>query len=111
MNTPFIKNNAEIYIYDISDENTIEGTRKITFKEIYKKSFDLIICSHVLEHVPYPLKILKNIYKAMNENTFLYLEMPFEKIMHIKDNFELLDNKKHWHEHINFFSKDSINAM
>ena len=47
----------------------------------------------------------------MNENTFLYLEMPFEKIMHIKDNFELLDNKKHWHEHINFFTKDSINAM
>ena len=37
--------------------------------------------------------------------------MPFEKIMHIKDNFELLDNKKHWHEHINFFTKDSINAM
>ena len=111
-NTPFIKNNnAEIYIYDISNENTIEGTRKILFKEIYKKSFDLIICSHVLEHVPYPLKILKNIYKAMNENTFLYLEMPFEKIMHIKDNFELLDNKKHWHEHINFFSKNSINAM
>ena len=41
----------------------------------------------------------------MNENTFLYLEMPFEKIMHIKDNFELLDNKKHWHEHINFLLK------
>ncbi len=31
--------------------------------------------------------------------------------MNIKDSNALLINKKHWHEHINFFSKDSIKAM
>ena len=47
----------------------------------------------------------------MNKKTFLYLEMLFVKIMNIKDSDELLNNKKHWHEHINYFSIESIEAM
>ncbi len=31
--------------------------------------------------------------------------------MNIKDSDELLNNKKHWHEHINYFSIESIEAM
>ncbi len=111
-NSPFKnKQNTEIFIYDVSKVNTMKGTNKISFEKIFTKKFDLIICSHVLEHVSYPRKLLKNIYKVMNKNTFLYLEMPFEKIMNIKDSNELLNNKKHWHEHINFFSKASIEGM
>ena len=47
----------------------------------------------------------------MNKITFYYLEMIFEKIMNIKNSDELLNNKKHWHEHINYFSIVSIEAM
>ncbi len=111
-NSPFKNNrNTEVFIYDVSRVNTMKGTNKISFEKIFTKKFDLIICSHVLEHVSYPRKLLKNIYKAMNKKTFLYLEMPFEEIMNIKDSNELLNNKKHWHEHINFFSKASIESM
>ncbi len=95
-NNPFKNNkNTKIFVFDISKVNTIKGINKISYKEACKNKFDLIICSHVLEHVSYPRKLLKNIYKIMN----------------IKDSNALLINKKHWHEHINFFSKDSIKAM
>jgi len=47
----------------------------------------------------------------MNKITFFYLEMIIEKIMNIKNSDELLNNKKHWHEHINYFSIVSIEAM
>jgi hypothetical protein len=45
----------------------------------------------------------------MDEDTVLYIEVPYEKLM--QNNSESKDKyltKRHWHEHINFFSENSL---
>ena len=80
----------------------------MTKNDVYKHSYDLVVCMQVLEHVSYPKKILKEISNVMNKNSILYIEIPHEKM--IRDN-ELPVHKKHWHEHINFYTKDSLKFL
>ena len=74
--------------------------------------FDLVTCNQVLEHVPEPLKILEEISTVMSPKTWLYFDLPFEKIMQGNADLEVrLKQKKHWHEHINFFSAKGIKKL
>ena len=48
----------------------------------------------------------------MHSDTILYIEVPFEKIMmKYPNSTELYLEKKHWHEHINFFSEESLHKL
>ena len=48
----------------------------------------------------------------MNEDTILYIEVPCEKIVFNDPNsFNLHNDKKHWHEHINFFTYLSMQKL
>jgi len=105
-NTPFRNKCELLHIYEISDKPLVKKAVRITnFKN--KNKYDLIVCSHVLEHVPYPKSTLQEISKVMDDETLFYIELPFEKVM--KSNTPL--TKRHWHEHINFFSKESIKKL
>lgn len=43
----------------------------------YSKQFDLVIISHVLEHIPRPLEILREVKSLMNPKSgFLFIEVP-----------------------------------
>ena len=45
----------------------------------------------------------------MKKNSYLYIEVPFEKIVY--DAHPEMPNpkkKRHWHEHINFFTRKSL---
>jgi hypothetical protein len=92
-NTPF-KNNM-VHIYDISNTPPVAG---VLVDSPFGK-YDLVVCSHVLEHVPYPEVVLHEIRKYIGE--ILYIELPLE------DTSKAIE-KKYWHEHINFFSIDSL---
>jgi SAM-dependent methyltransferase len=39
--------------------------------------FDGIICQAVLEHVPYPQKVIAEMYRVLNPGGILYIEVPF----------------------------------
>lgn len=113
MNTPFLKkNNRLIHIYDISNVEPIAGIKRVDKNQLLRNDYDLIICSNVLEHVPYPNNLLLEISEAMNKYSYLYIEVPYEKVMQMgyldSANYLL---KKHWHEHINFFSKASLESL
>jgi len=43
---------------------------------LFKKKFTLISLIYVLEHIADPVLLLKNIRKDMNDNSFLYIEIP-----------------------------------
>ena len=74
------------------------------------EKYDLIVCSNVLEHIPYPAEILGDIKACMDSDTILYLEVPLEEIM--RDPFDgFYRNKRHWHEHINFFSEIALRRL
>ncbi|MBM3856398.1 MAG: class I SAM-dependent methyltransferase [Verrucomicrobia bacterium] len=111
-NTPFKTKNSLLHIYEINNKQPIQGAKVVDKKIILKTSYDLIVCSNVLEHVPYPSDLLLEIKEAMNPETILYLEVPFEEIMqHANGDKNLHLKKRHWHEHINFYSEESLRRL
>ena len=40
--------------------------------------FDIVICSHVFEHLSHPLDVLKKLTQHLKENSILFIEVPFE---------------------------------
>ena len=108
-NTPFKNNNKKIHIYDLGNPKTVKGVERVTKSDLKNKKYDLIICSNVLEHVSYPSETLFDIKRNMNSRSLLYIEIPYEKLMiQINNKEKSYLDKKHWHEHVNFFSKKSI---
>lgn len=112
LNTPFKSQCKLLHIYDISSKPLIGNAIRLDRNAIDHIEYDLIVFSHVLEHVPFPLDLLSEIRSVMKKNTMLYLEIPHEDIVRLNpDSRELYKLKKHWHEHINFFTQESINCL
>ncbi len=109
-NTPFKNKNDSFDIYDISNKDVIAGARIVSKNLAQSKKYKLIVCSNVLEHVPYPSELLSDIKKTMNAESLLYIEVPLETlVLNNTSNLHLL--KKHWHEHINFYSEQSLRLL
>lgn len=109
-NTPFKNNNEAFDIYDISNKDVLAGARIVSKKEAQSNKYKLIVCSNVLEHVPYPSDLLTDITKSMNNESVLYIEVPLENVV-LNNNGDLHTHKKHWHEHINFYSEKSLRLL
>jgi hypothetical protein len=111
-NTPFKSKCNLFHIYDISNKPVIEGAKKVDKSTADKNKYDLVVCSNVLEHVPYPTELILDIKTVMSEDTLLYLEIPLEDIIRTAETeINLHEKKKHWHEHINFYTEKSIHSM
>jgi len=106
-NTPFRSRCSAHFVYDISHIPLVEGARQVTREEAVQVAPDLVICSNVLEHVPYPHELLAEIALVMSRDAIFYVEVPFEDLMR-EDGPAPHGRKKHWHEHINFFSEQSL---
>jgi len=66
---------------------------------------DVVICRHVIEHVPYPLELLSRVRQALERSTHgrIFFETPCVEW--------ILRNKVIWdffHEHCSLFSADSL---
>lgn len=110
VNSPFRGKNEFLHIYDISQKNVVSDARSVSREETLSWKYDLIICSEVLEHIPYPSDMLMDIRERMGEQTFLYIEVPHEPLMQC-DVHDKVEQKKHWHEHINFFSLRALDNL
>lgn len=82
-NTPF-RNEAEITVCEIGDD-------------IPWSSFDLVVLSHVLEHVAKPRELLGR--AVVRSCGLVYIEVPLEI------------NNDHWHEHVQKFNARSLSEM
>lgn len=111
-NTPYKTRNKLFHVYDISNKSElITGAKKIAIEDAIDTDYDLIVCSNVLEHAPYPADIIHDIKALMCADSVLYIEIPLEDIVRTCDSDTKLVKKRHWHEHINFFSESSIRAL
>lgn len=109
-NTPF-KNLCKVFdVFDLSNKAVIDGAIAISRDEAFNKKYDLVICSNVLEHVSFPSELLFEIKKTIDKSSILYIEVPYEDLMKNYPD-DCLAKKKHWHEHINFYSKKSISCL
>ena len=109
-NTPFRFRAERVDLYDLSQLPVLEGVRAVTREEALDNRYSLIVCSHVLEHVSYPADLLRELYPMMGPETICYLEVPHESLMRTSP-LEAHLRKRHWHEHINFFSEDSLRHL
>ena len=109
-NTPFKKSNTAFDIYDVNKKEVADGANVVSKNEAFSKKYQLIVCSNVIEHVSYPSDLLFDILNVMNNDSVLYIETPLENIMAINE-INLYTKKKHWHEHINFFSEKSLRKL
>jgi SAM-dependent methyltransferase len=112
INTPFRRVATEHSVYDISNIPLVEGAHVMSLQQAAMRQYDLIVCSQVLEHLPYPREVLTQIATVMNSSTILYIEVPHEDLVRlIDDRQQRLKGKHHWHEHINFFTIESLEAI
>lgn len=109
-NTPFEKQRVSLDIFDISGKAVEGDARIVTREQATSSKYRLIVCSQILEHIPYPSDILFAVRDAMDEESILYIEVPYEELMRT-DAVDKENKKRHWHEHVNFYSKYSIDAL
>ena len=110
-NSLFKDSGCELFIYEISGVLLEDGINSFS-KDRSDITFDLITCNQVLEHVPDPQEVLTEITALMKPGTWLYFDLPFEKIMQEQLPIaERLKLKRHWHEHINFFTLEGIKKL
>lgn len=111
-NTPFQAEAGTFHIYDISRAPPVAGAAFVELRDIVKDNYDLIVCSNVLEHIPHPTDFIEELVGFMTDRTLLYLEVPFETFMfQNKTNPEIVKSRKHWHEHVNFFTLQSLEYL
>lgn len=67
--------------------------------------YDLIVLSHVLEHVPKPLELLRFLNDQLSDNGILYIEVPLEYCGSV-----LRKKPIPLGPHINYFSRKSMQA-
>lgn len=104
---PDVFSGAEkVCVYEISGTYVEKGVELITdYDELHNYSWDLIMCCQVLEHLSDVKSYFGNLLALMNDNTFLYIDVPLEKPTENAD-------KRFWiHEHISFFSQHTIEVM
>jgi len=112
INTPLKDVAHSVHIYDISNKPVMAGMLAVDLATVRRSKYDLIVCSQVFEHIPYPKDMLTEIVSVMNQETLFFLEVPYEALMrtHARSK-DIHTLKRHWHEHINFFSEESLLIM
>jgi SAM-dependent methyltransferase len=77
---PFLELGSKCFVVDFN-ESPIAGVSRLgtQLEEISSdRIFDLIICSHVLEHVAEPTEMLRNAKRLLSNNGLIYVEVPLE---------------------------------
>jgi hypothetical protein len=111
VNTPFENQRQYLAIYDPSNKPLQQGDI-LSSNQASTDPYDLIVLSEVLEHIPFPEQTIREIRPYMSSQTLLYIETPFEKLQREWDgSSSLATQKKHWHEHINFFTQESLHLL
>jgi hypothetical protein len=112
INTPFLGRSALTHVFDISSVEPVEGAQTVDLASMQTHQYDLVVCSQVLEHVPDPYELLVQLVERLGEQTLLYIEVPREALMREHPGRkDLAGHKRHWHEHINFYTEESLRAL
>jgi hypothetical protein len=112
LNTPFLGRSVIHHVFDISNKQAVAGAEVVERDVVTATEYDLVVCSNVLEHVPYPKDTVREIASVMSERTLFYVEVPHEDLVRLNPGaHDLQKLKRHWHEHINFFTPRSLELL
>ena len=109
MNSLFLGEASPLHVHGISDVQLVDSAQAIRLEQVDERRYDLVACCQVLEHVPSPLELIREMLPALSPATLLYLEVPHENLMRTHPgDLSLASRKRHWHEHINFYTEASL---
>ena len=112
INSLFLKQNRLLHIHDISGVELVSGAQRIGSENLGRERYDLVVCSEVLEHVSFPQDLISQMLPAMSPYTLLYIEVPHEALVRQNpDSLDLAALKRHWHEHINFYTETALRRL
>lgn len=112
LNTPFRDGAALHHVHEISDRPLVPGAARVSAAEAARNTYDLVVSAQVLEHVPDPRATVRAMAAAVGPETLLYVEVPHETLMREAADPEARRlRKRHWHEHVNFFTEASLRAV
>jgi SAM-dependent methyltransferase len=120
---------AKAAVYDIADVNSLPNIDVTHLGE--KKSFDLILCSNVLEHVASPRELLNQILSFSKPGSFVFVEVPNESpstwktkvkrlaqlgVLSLTRTTQALSLVRYgtlnvMHEHLNFYTERAMSAL
>lgn len=100
----FIKEN-------LPDVHSMAGDiTEVNFTELFgKQEFDLVICSHVLEHLEHPLQFLDALVD-LNWGSFIS-EVPLENLVFGRMKGAFQDRSRHPAGHVQFFNKSDFSRL
>ena len=103
---------ASKYVFEVSDIQPVAGvTRVHTDKEL--ASYSLVLLAHVIEHVPYPLDLVRRVAVHVKPGGYLYIETPQEITDDNRDT--LRSNALNFdigiHEHINSYCMSAVSQL
>jgi hypothetical protein len=72
---------SKAYVIEASHQKPVQGVITIPDLSYLHEDVDLLICSHVLEHIPSPRSFLQSqvSYPCINRGCYVYLEVPLER--------------------------------
>jgi len=94
------KGNGEGLQTNVFDYGEIDIVCDITSIPEEDNSFDFILCSEVLEHIPYPEKAIVEFSRLLKKEGFLILTAPFCSLTHFAP--------YHYHTGFNYYWYDKI---
>ena len=110
-NTPFRSRWLRRHVLDINEEPSAAADERVSKARALQQRYDLVVCSNVLEHVPHPYDTVMEMRGALGRGTVLYVEVPFENLMRSVAPENRLTAKRHWHEHVNFFTEAALRCL
>lgn len=90
--------NASIHNYDISTYHDYPQL----------EAFDLVFCSHVIEHVSFPMMLIRQLCNFLRPEGNIYIEVPFEGSDALAETMIEGHPFNRMHEHVCFFSPKSL---
>jgi SAM-dependent methyltransferase len=112
LNTPFRGRCSLHHVFDVSGKPLVAGAERVDLADIGPASYDLVVAAQVLEHVPEPSDLLLEMRRVVGPETLVYIEVPHEPLMRSALDPEMRrKSKRHWHEHINFFTEAALHRL
>ena len=107
--------NADRYVFEVSDQQPLEGIKRLAdYSE--QSPYNFVMCCHTLEHVNSPIEVLEQLKSITSPDGFVYIELPMD--LSVITFVDLLlgsgiskFKQFHMHEHINFFTSQSLHNL
>jgi len=100
------------FVYEISNIDPVPGVTRIN-SESELGTYSIVLLAHVIEHVPYPLNLVRKLSAHVEPGGYLYIETPQEisdqKRAQLQDSALRLDIGIH--EHINYYCIQAVAAL